>query len=175
MPAFTAPSPGSAAPLDALVVLGCRVGEGGVLSAPAERRVRSAAAAFASGHAPLVIASGGKRWSRLSEAEAFQRRLLELGVPEPSLRLESRSMNTRQNARFTVELLRAEQLTRLGVVTCEWHMQRALSAFEHYGFRATAFPATTPRDQDRLRRVTEGLRRIADRCLLTFSPGTSPE
>jgi uncharacterized SAM-binding protein YcdF (DUF218 family) len=157
-------------PLDALVVLGCRVYDQGQLSAAAERRVQRAATLYAARAAPKIIASGGKRWQGTAEASAFAARLSQLGVPEAALLLELESMNTRGNARHACELARAHGLRELALVTCEWHMARALKAFLHFGFRCRAFPALTPRGQDRLRRSTEALHLLADCCCLRFSP-----
>ena len=154
--------------LDALVVLGCRVQPQGTLTAAAERRVQRAARAFADGFAPNIITSGGKRWAGRAEADAFRDRLVELGVPSVAVLPELRSMNTRQNARFASRLARERGLLRLGVVTCEWHMARALSAFRFYGVEALPLAAATPFDQDWLRRAAEGLHRLADRACLAF-------
>jgi cyclophilin family peptidyl-prolyl cis-trans isomerase len=152
-------------PLDALVVLGCRVGESGVLYAAAARRVERAASAYLAGVAPIVVASGGKRWQGLAEASAFKSRLIELGVPAARIVLELGSRNTRQNARYSAELARERGFETLGVVTCDWHMPRALAAFRHYGISTVAVPATAP-GQMRVRRWREPLHRVLDQLLL---------
>lgn len=128
---------------DALIVLGCRVSSGPLAHA-ALRRVERAARAYHEHGANLVIVSGGKTWQGVMEAEAFARGLAERGVPEARLLLERESMTTRGNARGSARLLRGRPCTRLGLVTCDWHMQRALRLFQRVGLEATPIPAPTP-------------------------------
>ena len=150
--------------LDAIVVLGCRVGPDGQLSGAARRRVERAAAAFHAEGGPLVVTSGGKRWHGVAEANAFCAGLQALGVPRALLATELRSLSTRENARFSSMLLRRHGAARVGVVTCHWHMKRALAAFRHYGIDARPLPAIAPRP--RWRRVSEPLQLALDRAWL---------
>lgn len=129
---------------DALVLLGCRIGPGRALSATAERRVEAAARAFAAGLGARVIVSGGRRWDGHAEAEVLGEALLARGVPEQALVLELLSLSTCENARYSVELAREIGARELGVVTCDWHMRRALAAFERAGVVARPIPALTP-------------------------------
>lgn len=132
-----------AVPFDVLVVLGCRV-DGGELSPAARRRVERAAAAYSEHGAGLVIASGGKAWQGHRECEAFARALIELGVPAAVVLQEAESLTTRGNALHTARLLRDRPHARLGVVTCDWHMRRALRLFSRVGLQASPVPAPTP-------------------------------
>lgn len=128
---------------DVLIVLGCRVSSGPLAHA-ALRRVERAALAYQEHGAELVIPSGGKLWQGVMEAEAFARHLARRGVPEARLLLERESMTTRGNARGTAQLLRGRASNRVGLITCDWHMPRALRLFERFGLRATPLPAQTP-------------------------------
>lgn len=104
-----------------------------------------------------MIASGGVLWHGVSEADALCRELVAQGVPRVAIVLEARSGSTRQNARFVAELVRKHKLgPRLAVVTCDWHMARALRCFESVGLDAIALPAPSPRVSalGRLRRST---------------------
>jgi uncharacterized SAM-binding protein YcdF (DUF218 family) len=132
-----------AVPFDALVVLGCRV-DGGVLSRAALRRVERAAAAYAELGAELVIASGGKAWQGHRECDVFARGLVERGVPAERVLREADSLTTRGNALHTEQLLRGRPRASLGVVTCDWHMQRALELFARVGLEASPVPASSP-------------------------------
>ncbi len=131
-------------PFDALIVLGCRVNDG-ALSHAALRRVERAAAAYAELGAELVIASGGKAWQGHPECEVFARGLIERGVPADKVLQERESLTTRGNALGTNALLRGRAHARLGVVTCDWHMPRALRLFALLGLSATPVPALSPR------------------------------
>lgn len=60
--------------------------------------------------APLIIFSGGKgrltpeEWQE-PEADMFQKRALEMGVPKNKILVENKSTNTGENIKFTKELL----------------------------------------------------------------------
>lgn len=129
--------------LDAIVVLGCRVAKG-ALSAPAQRRAERGARAFHDGLSTRVVVSGGRRWNRAQEAEEFAAVLARLGVPAAAVLREDRSRTTAENARFTAELLAPLDARRVGIVTCDWHMRRALWLFERAGLVPTPVPATSP-------------------------------
>lgn len=133
-----------------LVVLGCMPGPGEGLSGAAQRRVRTAARAYA--ERPMgtrVVCSGGRAWDGLVEADAFARSLEGLGVPAHVLVRERCSMTTLDNARF-VSALWSRYGAALGVspevhvVTCEWHMPRAERHFRTCGLRITPVPAPSP-------------------------------
>lgn len=128
---------------DVLVVLGCRV-QSGQLSHAALRRVERAAQAYREEGAALVIASGGKAWDGVKECEVFARGLVERGVAQPCLLEERESLTTRGNARGVQRLLRGKPPLRLGLVTCDWHMARALRLFRRLGFAPLPVPATSP-------------------------------
>jgi uncharacterized SAM-binding protein YcdF (DUF218 family) len=119
------------------VVLGCRValdGEGRLVGALA-RRVGVAAEAYARLAHPraVVVASGGRRWAEAVEADAMARELRRLGVPEGAIVRERCSLSTRDNARFAVAALARRGIARATVVTCAWHLPRAVALFEGEG------------------------------------------
>jgi uncharacterized SAM-binding protein YcdF (DUF218 family) len=59
--------------------------------------------------------------------------LLRGGVPASVIEVEGDSTTTRENAEFTLKLLRAENVHRVILVTSWYHARRALKTFEHYG------------------------------------------
>lgn len=54
--------------------------------------------------------------------------------------LESQSHNTQENARYSFEILKKEQIHRIYLVTHFWHMPRARRIFEQQGFEVTPIP-----------------------------------
>ena len=130
---------------DALIVLGCRVGPGGRLFGAARRRVERAASAWHEGVARFVVASGGKRWHGVAEARALADGLVERGVPPNAIALECLSYSTLENASFCARVLEARAATTTALVTCDWHMKRARSAFEAEGLSPLELPAPTPK------------------------------
>lgn len=128
---------------DVLVVLGCRVANGR-LSPAALRRVERAAQAYHDDGAQLVIATGGKMWQGSRESQVFVRELTARGVAAEHLLEEQESLNTRGNARGVARLLQGKLSSRLGLITCDWHMPRALRLFRLLGLAPIALPAPSP-------------------------------
>jgi len=127
-----------------LVLLGCRVLGPAALSAPARRRALRAAEALNSGQTRHILACGGKAWDGVRESDALCAFLLECGVPEAALERESSSHSTRQNAHYAAELLLPRGVRSVWLVTCDWHMPRAVRCFEGAGFQAQPLPALSP-------------------------------
>jgi uncharacterized SAM-binding protein YcdF (DUF218 family) len=135
--------------VDAVVVLG-----GGIRGGPpdwpdpdlgrAADRVWHAARIFHAGKAARVVVSGGfMPWAgeRRTEADAMLHFLADLGVPPDAILPEGRSRNTRENALYTAEILSAEGIGRVLLVTSALHMPRALATFRAAG--VDAIPAPT--------------------------------
>jgi uncharacterized SAM-binding protein YcdF (DUF218 family) len=125
---------------DAIVVLGCRIEPGGRPSPPAARRAAAGAGAFLAGVAPRIIVSGGRRWGACSEARVLQRTLVLAGVPAAAIIEELFSLSTQENAIFSAAILARFGARRAAVVTCPWHMARALADFRAAGVDAQPFP-----------------------------------
>lgn len=102
------------------------------------------------GKAPVVVLSGGAdlAFSATTEAEAMRELMLDLGVDNESVFLETRSRNTFENARFSVNILNKVGIDTIILVTSAIHMQRALARFKNEGIRV--IPAAT--DHEVLRR-----------------------
>jgi uncharacterized SAM-binding protein YcdF (DUF218 family) len=100
---------------DALVVLG-----GG-----SHERPERAAELFKEGAALHVICSG------FGDCDFNRQLLIRTGVPAAAVWTEGKSRNTRENAEFTIALLRAQHLKSAIIVTSWYHSRRALRCFEH--------------------------------------------
>jgi uncharacterized SAM-binding protein YcdF (DUF218 family) len=61
--------------------------------------------------------------------------LRRLGVSAQDLQLESRSMNTWQNAQFSRPLLQAYAPQKLVLVSSAIHLRRSMLSFRHFGLR----------------------------------------
>jgi uncharacterized SAM-binding protein YcdF (DUF218 family) len=128
---------------DALVLLGCPVRDV-PLSGAALRRVERAASAYHEGLATTLVVSGGRRWNGVVEADALGAALAARGVPEARMLLERESRTTHENAVKTAKLLLSSDQRRVGVVTCDWHLPRALYCFRRAGFEPSGIPAISP-------------------------------
>ena len=70
--------------------------------------------------------------------------LLSLAVPEAAIEAEIWSATTRENAHYAAQLLLPRGLQQIGLVTCDFHMARALACFRGAGFEPQPLPALTP-------------------------------
>lgn len=131
--------------LEAIVVLGCVLEAPGRLGAAASRRVERARLAYEDGVAERIVVSGGRRWFGVSEAEAYRNELWAGGVPREHVLMELCSLSTAENAAFSAELFRRHGWQHAALVTCDWHMPRALSCFARAGLVCRPLPARSPR------------------------------
>lgn len=156
-------------PLDAIVVLGCRVADGPLRGAAARRAAR-AAQAWKEGVAPWILASGGRRWNGLSEADGLAKALVEQGVDPSSVSRELCSLSTLENAWYSARVLNARSARKIGLVTCDWHMPRAAHCFRSVSLDIVPLPAETPgRSWRLLRHLREaGARWFDERAARTW-------
>ena len=100
-------------PAPVVIVLGGESGE----------RADRALELMRAGAAPKILFSGAGE-----EAQA-KAKLREAKISEARLLLESKSTSTRENALFTVALLREQKITNAILVTSWYHSRRALACF----------------------------------------------
>jgi uncharacterized SAM-binding protein YcdF (DUF218 family) len=158
----------SATPADAIVVLGCRVLVCGRLTAAAEGRASAAAAAYRAGMAPRIVASGGRRWGSQIESVALKQSMVAQGVPEGAIVAELWSLTTYENAIFSAAMLRKAGARRALIVTCAWHLPRALMSFRSAGIDAAAWPREAA-ERNLARSGAETLRRLYDKRALRWT------
>jgi len=89
-------------------------------------RPQRAAELFKQGEAPKVLISGA------GDGELNKHYLEQGGVYAAAIRLETNSYSTRENAKFSIPLLRLMGARRVIIVTSWYHSRRALACFEHY-------------------------------------------
>lgn len=90
---------------------------------------------------PILVSGGQVYEDSGKEAVIAKRVLLDLGVPESKILVEDKSLNTKQNARFSAQILRDHELYEPILVTSAFHMKRAVFNFEQEGVTVTAYPA----------------------------------
>jgi len=88
-------------------------------------RADRAAQLFQANEAPRIIISGTGDWM------ANRRYLLQHRVPGRCITVEPDSSTTRDNARFSVPILRRMGAKRVIIVTTWYHSRRALACFRH--------------------------------------------
>lgn len=88
-----------------------------------------------------ILVSGGQVYSDSgAEAEISARVLKSLGVPEDKILIETKSINTTQNARYSAEIMRDKNFEKPVLVTSAFHMNRAMLNFKLCGFNPIAYP-----------------------------------
>ena len=90
--------------------------------------------------APVVIAVGG---AEIDEPESYAIRdlLVDWGVPSTAILIETKSLNTYQNAINVKPILEAHNLNKILLVTSAIHMPRALATFYAAGINVIPSPA----------------------------------
>lgn len=122
-----------ATPRDAIVVLGARVLPDGTPSEALVARVERGVQLFHRGLAPRLVISGGGSGTS-SEAAIGLALALRGGVPEAACLVETKSASTFANATHSAELLRPLGVSRVFVVTDDFHALRAVAHFRRVGF-----------------------------------------
>lgn len=109
----------------AVIVLGCQV-RGETPSTMLARRLDAALETLSEYPDAVCVVSGGQGSGEdISEAEAMRRYLAERGVSDDWIILEDRSVDTRENIRFSAELLKERGIDSAIIVTNEFHQYRA--------------------------------------------------
>lgn len=115
-------------------------GEWGNLCSSPASRLLAAAELYNRLQVPVLVSGGQVYEDSGPEAVIARRELMRLGVPEQQIITETRSLNTRQNAVYSGELLRERNLVRPVLVTSAFHMERAVLNFAKEGFETVPFP-----------------------------------
>jgi uncharacterized SAM-binding protein YcdF (DUF218 family) len=97
-----------------------------VLGGGSHERPERAVELFQQRAAPRIIVSGA------GDCEINRQLLIQSGIPANVIQLETDSKTTRENAQFTVRLLRTQKIRSAIIVTSWYHARRALKTFEHY-------------------------------------------
>jgi uncharacterized SAM-binding protein YcdF (DUF218 family) len=96
-----------------------------LLGGGSHERPERAAELFKEHVAPRIIISG------YGDCEINRHLLVAAGVPAKAIEVESKSKTTKENAQFTIQLLREQKLKRVILVTSWYHSRRALACFRH--------------------------------------------
>ncbi|MDZ4170310.1 MAG: YdcF family protein [Coriobacteriia bacterium] len=124
---------------DAIVVLGARVHENGMLSSSLRDRVDAAVGLHEEGLAPLVIMSGGIDDNGTDEAAAMAQYAIARGVPQAAIEIDYAGENTDATVRNTIEMLGSG--ARVMAVSQFYHLPRIKMAFRLAGEDVATVPA----------------------------------
>lgn len=132
-----------AVPSDAIIVLGAAAYD----SRPSpvfEERIRHGLDLYRRGLAPRLIFTGGfgGTGARFAESEVARRYALRHDIPDEAILIETHSRSTRQNLVYARDLMRANGMRRVILVSDPLHMARALRLSRELGIDAVA--SSTP-------------------------------
>jgi len=146
--AYNMPSISQIKQCDAYVVLGGGINENtpdidgkDTLSNDALARVIGAYRLYQKFRKPIIL-SGGKAFTKRSEAVIAKAMLLSLGVREHDIILEERSVDTYENARYVKEIAeKRSSIRKILLITNAFHMKRSMLLFDKRFKETVPFPA----------------------------------
>lgn len=100
-----------------------------VLSGDRGERMEYAFSLYQAGLADLLIVTGGPLYADLSEADLLRRHAVHLGVPAEKIIMETKAVNTYQNALYTRKLMELYRLESAMVISSPYHMRRVRLMF----------------------------------------------
>jgi uncharacterized SAM-binding protein YcdF (DUF218 family) len=103
-------------------------------------RIVRALELWRTGHARMLVISGGPLPGGGSEAEELRAALIRWGVVPEAILVEPRSRNTRENAIETARLVASANLHALLLVTSAAHVPRAVGSFRAVGLTPDVLP-----------------------------------
>lgn len=128
-------------PADAIIVLGHSVAADGTLSRLSLQRAVHGILLYKRGLAPLIVFSGARNATGISEALVRAHMASEFGVPPAAILTESAVQRTRDEARRIHALLEPRGARRVLLVSERWHLKRAGPLFERAGFAVSPAPS----------------------------------
>ncbi len=131
---------------DVIVVLGGDSYNTGVLQEASLKRLLTGFVLHKETGKPIILSGGSKVINSPPEAQGMKSMLLSLGVDKRSIITDVRSTTTRENARFTKELMLKRNYKSAIIVTSAYHMKRAIRSFEREGIKALPYPTDFKRD-----------------------------
>ena len=118
---------------DALIVLGAQVQPSGEPSVQLAWRLEAALEAFNQNPVPIVVSGGQGGNEPRPEGEVMRDWLIDKGVPQDKILVDSVSVNTRQNILHAISLLQGLNIQNIMIVTSDYHLPRALAIAKDEG------------------------------------------
>jgi uncharacterized SAM-binding protein YcdF (DUF218 family) len=122
-----------------------RITKEGYFNISSDRFIQTALL-YKQGHIKKIMVSGGQngiiKEDDFSEAAFIKNNLIALGVPSNDILVEELSRNTIENAQFSKQILKQNNLAKdtIVLITSAFHMQRAKLIFEEQGYKLRTYP-----------------------------------
>lgn len=121
--------------MEYLIVLGARVEADGSPSKALRRRIDAAAGYLLENPDTLVVASGGMGTDEvMPESHCIRNELILRGVEESRILIEDQSTTTAENMAFSMRLMNVGAEAKVGIVSNNYHIFRALRLARKAGF-----------------------------------------
>ena len=104
-------------------------------------RLRAAAILYRRTGLPILVTGGTTQPNTAAVGLVMEESLTD-DFQTPPRWVEAKSADTWENAHFSADILHAEGITSVYLVTHSWHMRRSILAFQKFGLIATAFPTS---------------------------------
>ena len=135
------PTPGT--DYEAMIVLGAQVKPDGEPSLQLQWRLEKAAEAYQQKKVPVVVCGGQGKNEPAPEAEVMRDELISLGVDADMILTDTTSVSTHSNIRNAMALLADRNVTKVLIVTSDYHLPRAMAIAEDDGLTAYGIGAPT--------------------------------
>ncbi|MGO0063404.1 YdcF family protein [Brevibacillus fluminis] len=118
---------------DVGVVLGNKVEPNGRPSDRLQSRLEKAAELYKEGYFPRVIVSGGVGVEGFDEAKVMKQYLVDKGLPQEAVIVDSQGLNTIMTAQNTQAIMKDLHMQSAMVITQFYHISRTKLAFHQAG------------------------------------------
>lgn len=92
-------------------------------------RIKKTIEIYKEGWAPHVIYSGAAAEGNVSNAAAMRNISVKSGIPSSRIFIEEESVNTKENAQFTAEIIKEKEYKIIILVTSPYHQRRTMNQF----------------------------------------------
>lgn len=124
--------------VDCIIVLGCRVKEGGSLSHMLRDRLERGLELYSTGAAPKILMSGDHGRKEYDEVNAMKDHAVENGVPSEDVFMDHAGFSTYETVYRAGAVFGADKVL---IVSQEYHLYRALYIADRLGIEAYGVPA----------------------------------
>jgi uncharacterized SAM-binding protein YcdF (DUF218 family) len=129
---------------EAYVLLGGGISEktpiGNIATENAGIRIMHVASLYNQNPKKIYITGGKVTNQEVSESSVYKDTLIKLNVPAEDIISEENSRTTEENAKYTSEILKKNNIRDIVLVTSAVHMTRSKMTFEKYGFNVIPAP-----------------------------------
>ena len=134
-------------------------------------RLRAAAILYRRTGLPILVTGGTTQPNTAAVGLVMDESLTDDFLTPPRW-VEAKSVDTWENARFSADILRAEGITSVYVVTHAWHMRRAILAFQESALPLRPFPLHGRSPRSRRFRLPPTRERLAIKLLRRYTNGS---